>query len=228
MSSWQPRTTRNGIEYGGASSHYFWDYPPNINAQYWYWYPYQGAQNAFIADTYEEALPNCTCYARGRILEAGDPSPVTGNHSANAWHSHLANGWTAIPWNINNVEPGDILEWCSNGRNHVAVVEAINGGIPMISQSYYTGDNGGGGNRTGAYGWGNTKQSVSDYGIAHYGNNYGSGQGRFFSYMAYTHPYNAVPDYILKNPVDHSDTMFKWLLYRNSGKRKRRKVLINV
>ena len=62
MSSWTPRTVYNGIEYGGNHQQYWWD--ENLNP---------GATFTIALGTYDYALPNCTTYCWGRILEAGDP-----------------------------------------------------------------------------------------------------------------------------------------------------------
>lgn len=123
MSSWVPRTTRSGIEYGGAQGSYYWTYAYNA-----------GANSALC-------LANCTTYVYGRLQEAGDTPPVVyGFPNAQYWHGSLANGWTYIPYRFEDLEPGDVLEW-SNGMNHVAVVEEV-GTSPYnyyrVSESLYT------------------------------------------------------------------------------------------
>ena len=92
MSSWIPRTTYNGIEYGGSHDFYWWDI--NYNP---------GAVFDSNLGTYDLALPNCTTYCYGRIQEAGDPIPVSRFANANNWHNYLTNGWTYVSFNINNV-----------------------------------------------------------------------------------------------------------------------------
>lgn len=164
MSEWYTRTTRSGLEYGGASHDNFW----NINYN-------PGA-------TPRLCLANCTTYAYGRILEAGDLIPVSQFRNANNWHNYLTNGWTYEPFNASNCEPGDILEW-GGLYNHVAVVEYIENGIVYYSQSSYT-------NRNTSL----SLQAISNYMI----NNYPS---RFFS-MGNTSSWK--PTYILKNPAHHS------------------------
>lgn len=164
MSNWTPRTNRSGIEYGGSSHNYFWNRNYNPNA------------------TSENCLANCTTYAYGRILEAGDLAPVSVIRNANLWHTVLTNGWTAIPFNPADCEPGDLLEWSGN-NNHVAVVEYINGTTVHYSQSSYT-------NRNTSW----SLQAISDWMIANYPN-------RFFG-MNNTD--NWRPTYILKNPAHHS------------------------
>lgn len=205
MSSWVRRSNRSGIEYGGTASNYYWDYSLNPGAYY-----DPGLQ------TYDLALPNCTTYAYGRILETGGQAPISGWHNALAWHSYLINGWTAIPWDINNVKVGDILEWSSGGRNHVAVVEYINSlGQPVTSQSFYR-DTSGGSSGTRDYTiCGSTKQSVSDWGINNYPN-------AFFNYNGYLYVYGVAPDYILVNPITYDVGEFKFFNFNKSRKRRRK------
>lgn len=185
MSNWIPRTVYNGIEYQGSSSQYFWD--ENLNP---------GATFVQYLGTYDYALPNCTTYCWGRMLEVGDTVPVTYLANANQWHNNLTNGWTYVNFNYADCEEGDILEWTSPD-NHVAVVEKVENGLVWVSQSFYTDDNGTAyGVRTPAV-WGSTKQSVSNYGLTHYPN-------RFFNYRLDTSAYGYHPTYILKNPDHHS------------------------
>lgn len=178
MSNWVSRTNRRGLEYGGSAHNYYWNYAYNPNA------------------TYANCMANCTTYAYGRILEAGDPKPVSVIRDAKNWPSVLTNGWTAVVFNPAACEPGDLLIW---NANHVAVVEYIEGNVVHYSQSSYTGDHGvamyGGSydRRTPAV-MGPNLQSVSNWMIANY-------PSRFFS-MNNTN--NWRPDIILKNPMHHS------------------------
>lgn len=212
MSNWVRRNSRNGIEYGGSASHYYWD---SVNP-YTQFYQYYAGQ---YCNTYNLALPNCTCYAYGRILEAGDPAPHSSNnvYNANNWHAALANGWTYIPFDFDQLKLGDIVEWSSSGRNHVAVVEEIDrvNRLYYISQSFYTDNNGGtSGDRTDTV-WGSTKQSVSNYGIANYPN-------RFFIFSGWAYPYSgAAPDYILKNPNSHVVANNNFRFFRKKYRNKR-------
>lgn len=205
MSSWIPRTTRSGIEYGGSASHWYWDYPTNPGA---YYDPSLG--------TYDLALPNCTTLAYGRIIENGDPIPISGWHAAQNWHLALANNWTYIPYDFNRVRPGDILEW-SGSRNHVAVVEKIENGIIYVSESIYCDDYGvGTGYRSPAV-WGNTKQSVNDHGLTYFPNYY-----YHYGQMSYAYGYNVPPDYILLNPNPHTpDAQFKFFVKKRKTERRR-------
>ena len=206
MSNWIPRTVYNGIEYGGNHAFYWWDETLN-----------PGATFTTSVGTYDYALPNCTTYCWGRMLEAGDQIPVSYLANANNWHNVLTNGWTYVLFSVNACEPGDILEW-TGSDNHVAVVEAISNGVVYVSQSFYTDDNGTPyGNRSPAV-WGTTKASVSAYGLTNY-------PYRFFNYNPDTAAYGYHPNYILKNPAHHGSDqpLDAWLLQR---KRKKMKVVI--
>lgn len=185
MSSWISRTTRNGIEYPSAN--------------YWTW------NNAGC--TTALCLANCTTYAYGRILDAGDPAPVSyGFPDADYWHTDVQNGWTAIPYNFSNLEEGDIVEWSGNGMKHVAVVEKVQNGQFYVSESFYT--------------WRDTSwtlQYICDWMIANYPDN-------FFWYGLRTHAYNQDPVYILKNPAHHgtSDPSGPFKFFTNKKSKKRR------
>lgn len=192
-STWIPRTNNNGLD---PSNFYYWNTVYNDGAYFYTWYPYEGASGAVWCNTYNLALPNCTTYALGRILEAGDSRPLNAYFpNASNWHSNLANGWVTIPYNPVNVEIGDILEWSTSG-NHVAVVENIINDNIYVSESAYTSDNGtAGGDRTDTI-WGSTKQSVYNRGVNVYPN-------RFFHYGMGSIWYSSSPNYILKNPAHH-------------------------
>ena len=199
--SWTPRTNRNGLEYGGSANNYFWN--PSYNP---------GA-------SYENCLANCTTYAYGRILEAGDPAPISGWHSAAAWHLNLINGWTVLPYSPHTVMVGDLVEWVSN--NHVAVLEAAdpNLGILYVSDSYYTGDHGvsywqGSYDLRTAAVMGSTMQSVSNWMIANY-------PGRFFHYGNMYESVGSDPDYILRNPRNIPQTGEFKFFCKTRNKRRR-------
>lgn len=207
MSSYVPRTTRTGLEPGGTADAYYWQYPTNPGA---YYDP--------SLQTYDLCIPNCTTYCFGRALEMASPAPITGWHSANAWHYYLTNGWTAIPYNVADVEPGDILEWSTNGQ-HVATVEEIINGVPWISESFYRDTSGGMGYRDYTI-CGSTKQSVWNWFLANY-------PDAVFNYNNVYYPYgpNNLPDYILKNPKSFDDATFKFFI-TNKGSKKRRKIYV--
>ena len=222
---WTPRTTSNGIEYGGYASQYYWDLTYNPYLSYFEWYPYYGDPNAFYAQTYVIAMPNCTTYAYGRILEAGDPAPTDFvPHNAGAWHNNLRNGWTYEAYSPHTVRIGDILEWSAN--NHVAVIEAVdpNAGVILVSESLYT-DNYGGvyGERTSAV-WGSTKQSVSDYGRNVW-------NWRFFTYASMYYFDLGDPEYILRNPnsvPEPTGNFFSMLFKTKRTKDRRNRRIIYV
>lgn len=162
--AWTPRTSRGGLEYGGSASSFYWNSNLNPNARY------------------TDCLPNCTTYAYGRQLEQGRPKPVTSIHNAGSWQYYVnrSEGWDYQTYNVNTLSVGDIVEWIG----HLAVVEAIIGGVPYISNSVYTGDNGRAydppdsttfSKRTPSIIGGSTLQDVSNWAINKYPN-------RFFSY----------------------------------------------
>ena len=206
MSNWTPRTTYNGIQYGGYHDWYWWDTAYN-----------PGAVFDSGLGTYDLALPNCTTYCYGRIQEAGDPIPVSTFANARNWHYNLTNGWTYVSFSISAVEPGDILEW-SYPDNHVAVVEAVSGSTIYVSQSFYTDDNGHATGYRSPGVWGSTKAQVSAYGLANY-------PYRYFNYSVDTSAYGYHPTYILKNPSHHaSDNQLDPWLYPQ----RKKKVKVNI
>lgn len=189
--TWQMRSSRYGIEYGGTNANYYW----NINL------------NACASP--ENCLANCTCYAYGRILEANCPAPVSYISDAMGWHNYLTNGWTYVPYSFDAVEVGDILEWNwynpdrQEQENHVAVVEKIENGQIYISESYYTARN--------------TSQSlayISQWMI----NNH---PDRFFHYGTMYSAYGDVPDLILKNPVNFTETELLGFIPRKTATKRR-------
>ena len=205
---WTPLTSNSTIVYGGSNDTYFWYDPPNPGA---YFDPGLG--------TYDLALPNCTTYAYGRILMAGDPAPITGWHNASAWHAYVTNGWNAVPYsgNQNDIQPGDILE-LTGSNNHVMVVEQVLGfNKYVVTESYYTDDNGGvSGYRTPAV-WGSTKYSVNAYGLANYSYRYW--HSRTYDCTA-TGP-DLYPDYILKNPNSVPNPTGDIILTKTQSRRRR-------
>ena len=88
----------------------------------------------------ENGLANCTTAVYAFCLIEGDPIPVSRIVSANRWHEVLINDWTYIPYDPNEVEVGDIIEWVQGC--HVAKVGDIVDGKPYINGSYYTGEHG--------------------------------------------------------------------------------------
>ena len=182
--SWTPRTSRSGIEYGGAKSSYYWT---SVNP---------GAN-------YSNCLANCTTLAYGRVLEEGCRAPVSSFRDAGNWHTVVANGWSAQPYSsyVSSIKPGDIIEW----PGHVAVVETVSSSNIYCSSSLYTGDHGraywppDSGNydtRSPAV-MGSTLQDVSNWMIANYA-------WRFYEYTTVDTISNVrlgvQPTYILVNP----------------------------
>lgn len=208
--TWIPLTDRSVIEYGGSSSHYFWDYPPNPGG---YYDPNLG--------TYDLALPNCTVYALGRVLMVGDPAPIgPGFYSAANWHNHMINGWQAVPFvgHSDEIRPGDLLE-LTGSNNHVFVVEEVlETRYWRITESYYTDDNGGvSGYRSPAV-WGSTKTSVNAYGLANYPYRYW--HSRLYDCRTPNSP-DLWPDYILLNP-NSRDAGINFRFFANKKTIKRR------
>lgn len=182
--SWSPRTTRNGIEYNGSDSYYYWS-------------------SANPGATYSNCLANCTTLAYGRVLEEGCRAPVSSFIDAGNWHTVVTNGWVAYSYSsyVSNIKPGDIIEW----PGHVAVVERVSGSTIYCSSSLYTGDHGRAywppGSSTydtrSASVMGSTLQDVSDWMIANYA-------WRFYEYVDSNTITNVrlgvQPTYILVNP----------------------------
>ena len=170
MASFTPRLTSNGILYGQTYAGYYWNHDLN---------PYA---------LRDYCMANCTTYAYGRALEIGSPAPlVTGAYpSAFKFNSYLANGWTAIPWNINNVEPGDILQYGDYYRGisgcHVSFVEAVNGPDITTSNSNFRDRN--------------TALTMDQ--ICDYFQTTEDLRKAFFCIKTWT--YGGTPTYILKNP----------------------------
>lgn len=216
---WSPRSDVTGIKFGQAAAQYYWDIAYNPYLGFYEWYPYQGAPGAVYCNTYNLALPNCTAYAYGRIMEAGDPAPHgPGLYNAASWHNHLANGWAAEAYSPHTIRAGDIVEWVSG--NHVAVIEGWDSdlGLIYVSQSLYTSDNGtASGDRTDTI-WGSTKASVSNYGSTTY-------PERFFKYADLYWVNLGTPDYILRNPNSVPGTVGTFKFMGVTKNRKRRRIL---
>lgn len=171
MANFEPRTNTNGILYGDYNGYFYWD----------------STYNPYASPSY--CMANCTCYAYGRAREAGFPAPLQSGAypSAYRWHAYLANGWTYIPWDASQVEPGDILQYGDiyNGltsQNHVAFVEDVNSNGIVTSNSNYTSRN----------------TSLGLQGICDYFQSTAYLRNRFF--LTASEMYAGTPTYILKNP----------------------------
>jgi len=104
----------------------------------------QSSYGSNLVDGYSYREGNCTWYAHGRVKElGGNPAALNSMYgNANQWHQQLSNGSQIVF----SPQPGDIAQWTSNGQNHVAVVERVNGdGTITISESDYINNWDGGG-----------------------------------------------------------------------------------
>ena len=96
---------------------YWYDNPPN---------PFTGVWR----------LPNCTCYAWGRVCELGATNVSLSTSEAGDWWGYTQDGYSR------GQEPrlGAVGCWyspSSSGHGHVAVVEAINGSQVTFSNSAF-------------------------------------------------------------------------------------------
>lgn len=113
------RTSIKGLEFDNK---FYWDKSLNPNA------------------TIKKALPNCTTFLYGAVIEDGHLPPVKKIVNANSWHEQLTNGWIAIPFDKNKLEVGDGIEWTN--KCHVCGVSRITDDKIIISASWYTGEHG--------------------------------------------------------------------------------------
>lgn len=137
-----PRTSIDGLEYGGYANEYYWS---SRN-------PYATADGTYLGTN---CLPNCTTYAYGRCLELGIGAPVWSARGASSWHS--VTNFDVIGYDASQLEPGDIVEWVEGV--HVAVYE----GDGMVSASGWPSSS-----TAQSYGnhWGpnyNTLEKISNY-----------------------------------------------------------------
>jgi len=164
------RVTADGLEYPNK---FYWDKTQN---------PYGDIRNG---------LADCTCYAYGAVIEDGHRPVVSRICNANNYHSYLINGWSSIPYDVNKLEIGDIIEWQS--KCHVAVFTGDG-----ISGSFYTGMHGraywAGGFDTRDF---TSLQEMSDWMVSNY-------PDRFFHHWSIEKENSwvgSVPDLILKHPL---------------------------
>ena len=106
------------LKLGGKYNSFFWG---DLN-------PYASIQNG---------LGNCTNLCYGDCMRDGW-SPITKAVNACNWHLY-ANG-EVIPFDVNLVQVGDVLEWV--GGCHVAKVDEIIDGVIYLNCSWYTGIHG--------------------------------------------------------------------------------------
>ncbi len=141
---------------------------------------------------------NCTCATIQECLIEGYPLPQETIHNASSWHKYLTHGWKCIPYNVDSVKRGDIIEW--EEKCHVAIVDKVDDGIVFLHCSWYTGEHG-----KSVYGgkWDtrtsfSTMKEVSDFMVANY-------PYRFYHYVTLQDESNGVggaPEYILVNPLN--------------------------
>lgn len=96
---------------------YWYDYPPN---------PFTG----------QWRLPNCTCYAWGRVCELGATNVTLSTSEAGDWYSYTSDGYERGQ----TPRLGAVGCWyspSSSGHGHVAVVESISGTDVTFSNSAY-------------------------------------------------------------------------------------------
>lgn len=108
--------TLNDVVYGGSLHDRLWENNPNA--------------------TVPNCIPNCTTLAYGLAYI----KPVSRIVNASNWHNYLTNGWTYERFDRSRVKPGDIIEWVQGV--HVAIVDAVVGGVIYVHSSWYTGDHG--------------------------------------------------------------------------------------
>ncbi|MBD1902053.1 ricin-type beta-trefoil lectin domain protein [Trichocoleus sp. DQ-A3] len=101
-------------------------------------YAYYGYGSSLLGTNHFGIEGNCVWYAYGRLKELGfNPGDImSGFPNANQWGSVLRNGAR----NLGSGETpqfGDVAQWYLNGRNHVAVVEKVEGGYVYLSESHW-------------------------------------------------------------------------------------------
>lgn len=147
--------------------------------------------------TIENALPNCTTLCYGAIIQDGHKPPVKTIKNASSWHTVLTNGWSYIPYDVDKLEVGDIIEW--QKKCHVAVCSKIEENKKIISASWYTGEHGKSvyeGSFDTRYSFGSLQQ-LSDYMLLNY-------KTRYFHCWSIDDENKYVgglPEYILKAPL---------------------------
>ena len=83
--------------------------------------------------SFDDCMPNCTCYAYGRAREMGLSVPVNGAPGASSWPSNVntSGGWSVKSYD-GNVKRGDIIVYANT---HVAICESSS----SVTGSWYTG-----------------------------------------------------------------------------------------
>ena len=99
---------------------------------------YYSQENPFYAADY--GMPNCTCYAWGRAYEISGEKPELSPYDACTWYDY--NAENQIYDYGDEPEQGAIACWAyaDGGPGHVAVVEQVDGGTVLLSNSAYSGE----------------------------------------------------------------------------------------
>lgn len=116
------RFTINDLSYEGRYHDCFWNKDYNKNADI------------------TNGLANCTTAVIGFCLAENNPLPVSRIVPASEWHNYLTNDWKKIPFELDKVKVGDIIQWVD--KCHVAKVADIVDGKVYVNASFYTGEHG--------------------------------------------------------------------------------------
>ena len=102
------------------------------------------SDNIFYQSNPIYGMPNCTCYAWGRVYEIRGSKPDLPTGNAGTWFSvnkqKYDSGKGGFPYSTDITKPqlGAVVVWsCDGGAGHVAVVESINGSSIVTSESGY-------------------------------------------------------------------------------------------
>ena len=99
---------------------------------------YYSDENIFYDAGY--GMPNCTCYAWGRVYELSGEKPVLSPYDAGTWYDY--NKENGIYRYGDTPREGAIACWeyADGGPGHVAVVEDVEGDTVLCSNSAYSGE----------------------------------------------------------------------------------------
>lgn len=98
---------------------------------------YYSDENPFYAADY--GMPNCTCYAWGRVYEITGETPLLSPYDACTWYDY--NAQNAVYDYGDTPKQGAIACWAysDGGSGHVAVVEGVEDDSVLLSNSAYEG-----------------------------------------------------------------------------------------
>ena len=98
---------------------------------------YYSDENIFYEAGY--GMPNCTCYAWGRVYELSGEKPVLSPYDAGTWYDY--NKENGVYRYGDTPREGAIACWAyaDGGPGHVAVVEEVDGDTVVCSNSAYSG-----------------------------------------------------------------------------------------